>query len=306
MRFSLRCLALIMVFAAGTGIVLAGCGLLCPETPPGPEGEAEGEGSAEGAVEAEGEGRAEGEGTESEGEGGAQQPYVGDHGYTIVAEYPHDPEAFTQGLAIDDGILYEGTGLTGRSSLREVDLLTGVVVRIYDLERRYFGEGITVYENRIVQLTWRSHTGFVYAKDSFERLEEFAYATEGWGLTHDGARLIMSDGTSTLYCLDPVTFAQTGTISVRDGGEPVVRLNELEYVQGEIYANVWKTDRIARIDPATGDILGRIHLEGLLTADEDLHAGVLNGIAYDPEQDRLFVTGKLWPTLFEIRLVPLK
>jgi glutamine cyclotransferase len=224
--------------------------------------------------------------------------------HTVVHAYPHDPDAFTQGLIFETGVLYEGTGLWGRSSLRKVDLETGSVLQIYELPDQYFGEGVTVYGDRIVQLTWRSHVGFVYDKDSFTLLQTFDYPTEGWGITHDGERLIMSDGTSTLYFLDPETFDTIDQVEVYDNDGPVVRLNELEYVQGEVYANVWQTDRIARIDPHTGRVVGWINLEGLLS-QEDLSqpVDVLNGIAYDVGSDRLFVTGKLWPKLFEIELI---
>ena len=229
------------------------------------------------------------------------------YAYRIVQAYPHDREAFTQGLIFQDGLLYEGTGLRGRSSLRRVDLETGQVLQIHSLADQYFGEGITIYGDKIYQLTWQSRVGFVYDKESFELLQEFSYPTEGWGITHDGERLIMSDGTATLYFWDPETLAEIGHVQVHDQGSPVTRLNELEYVQGEIYANVWQTNLIARIDPQTGQVVGWIVLQGLLTP-EDLSqpVDVLNGIAYDAASDRLFVTGKLWPKLFEIELVPVK
>ncbi|NWF77940.1 MAG: glutaminyl-peptide cyclotransferase [Chloroflexi bacterium] len=224
--------------------------------------------------------------------------------YNITNIYPHDRNAFTQGLIFDDGFLYEGTGLSGQSSLRRVELETGEILQIYELPEQFFGEGITIYEDKIIQLTWQSHVGFVYDKDSFEILQEFNYSTEGWGITHDGERLIMSDGTSTLHFLDPHTFEKIGEIEVFDNRGPVTRLNELEYVQGEIYANVWQTDRIAIIAPETGRVIGWIDLAGLLTEeDRSQPVDVLNGIAYDAENDRLFVTGKLWPKLFEIEIV---
>lgn len=225
--------------------------------------------------------------------------------YKVLKVYPHDPEAFTQGLVYLDGALYEGTGLEGHSSLRRVDLETGEVLQQYDLPERYFGEGIAVLGQRIFQLTWRSHVGFVYGRAKFDKQREFPYATEGWGLTHDGKRLIMSDGTATLYFLDPDKLNQTGNVEVRDERGPVSRLNELEYVEGEIYANVWQTDRIARISPKTGQVLGWIDLRDLLSpADRVRQVDVLNGIAYDAAGKRLFVTGKWWPKLFEIELVP--
>jgi glutamine cyclotransferase len=226
------------------------------------------------------------------------------YSYTVVNEFPHDPAAFTQGFVYENGLFYEGTGLRGESSLREVALESGTVMRVVPLEDAYFGEGIAIVGGRIIQLTWRSKIGFVYNKSTFERIDQFTYPTEGWGLTYDGVQLIMSDGTSFLYFLDPDTFERTNQVQVRGPDGPVIRLNELEYIDGEIYANIWQTARLARIDPTTGDVLGWIDLAGLLppedrTGDED----VLNGIAYDPAGDRLFVTGKLWPKVFEIDLV---
>ena len=224
--------------------------------------------------------------------------------YNIVNTYPHDRSAFTQGLVFEDGFLYEGTGLYGQSTLRRVELETGDILQIRGLPDQFFGEGITVYGNEIIQLTWQSNVGFVYDKNSFDLLQQFNYSTEGWGITHDGERLIMSDGTSKLHFLDPQTFEEIGQLAVFDDNGPVTRLNELEYVQGEIYANVWQTDRIARISPATGRVVGWIDLEGILTAeDRSEPVDVLNGIAYDADTDRLFVTGKLWPKLFEIDLI---
>lgn len=224
--------------------------------------------------------------------------------YRVVNSFPHDPEAFTQGLLFQNGMLFEGTGLYGKSTLRQVELETGVVLRSLSLASQYFGEGITIYQDQVIQLTWRSNTGFVYDKDSFQLLQTFRYPTEGWGITHDGVRLIVSDGTSTLYFWDPVTFEEIGRIEVHDQDGRVTRLNELEYVRGEVFANVWQTDRIARIDPHTGRVTGWINLEGLLDSEEGVaSAGVLNGIAYDAENNRLFVTGKRWPKLFEISLI---
>jgi len=226
-----------------------------------------------------------------------------DYSYRVVNVYPHDTGAFTQGLAYSGGFLFEGTGLRGRSSLRRVTLETGQVVQARALDRQFFGEGIAVVDGRIVQLTWTSGVGFVYDRSTFSLLETFAYDTEGWGLTHDGTHYIMSDGTPVLRWLDPETFDVTRTVTVADGGRPVSRLNELEYIDGTIYANVWQTDRVVIIAPDTGRVVGRIDLSGLLTAAERRLADVLNGIAYDPDGDRLFVTGKLWPKLFEIDLV---
>lgn len=225
--------------------------------------------------------------------------------YRIVHVYPHDQNAFTQGLAFENGFLYEGTGLYGHSTLRRVELVTGNILQECSIPDQFFGEGITIYDDRIMQLTWQSRVGFVYDKASFELLRQFDYATEGWGITSDGKRLIMSDGSSTLYFLDPITFREVGRTEVSDNSGPVSRLNELEYVNGEIYANVWLTDFIARISPDTGNVIGWIDLHGLLTAeDRSGPVDVLNGIAYDARDNRLFVTGKLWPKVFEITLVP--
>lgn len=228
--------------------------------------------------------------------------------YRIVNIYPHDPNAFTQGLVWDDGVVYEGTGLNrdygGISTLRRVDLETGDVLQLISLPDQYFGEGITVWEDTIIQLTWRSNVGFVYDKESFALLREFSYPTEGWGITHDGEKLIMSDGSDTLYFWDPQTLAEIGQVAVRDGNSPVTRLNELEYVDGEVWANVWQTDRIARINPATGQVTGWVDLTGLLdNVALPRPPDVLNGIMVDGENGRLFVTGKFWPALFEIEIV---
>jgi glutaminyl-peptide cyclotransferase len=227
------------------------------------------------------------------------------YGYQVVRAYPHDPHAFTQGLQYLDGFLYEGTGLNGRSSVRKVKLETGEVLQRYDLASQYFGEGITVWNSQIIELTWRSEIGFVYDKTSFSQLRTFTYAGEGWGLTHDAANLIMSDGTDHLRYLDPATFAERRRIQVTAEGMPVRNLNELEYVRGEIYANIWQTNLIARISP-DGRVLGWIDLSGLLSPSDRASADVLNGIAFDADHERLFVTGKLWPRLFEIKLVTKK
>ena len=227
--------------------------------------------------------------------------------YEVIHVFPHDPLAFTQGLIYVDGFLYESTGLYGQSSLRKVALETGEVLQQVDLGSEYFAEGLTAWEDTLIQLTWRKGIGFVYQREDFSLIDNFTYETEGWGLTHDGERLIMSDGTSKLYFLDPQTYQVTGSFNVTDQGEDITRLNELEYIRGEVFANIWQTDDIARIDPTTGDVLGWIDLSGLLPEDErTTETDVLNGIAYDAEQDRLFVTGKLWPKLFEIRLVPVQ
>ena len=225
--------------------------------------------------------------------------------YQIVNTYPHDPGAFTQGLVVEDSVFYEGTGLNGRSSLRRVQRTSGEVKKMISLSTSVFGEGITVYDNKIIQLTWQSHIGFVYDKETFEEIRSVSYPTEGWGITYDGSRFIMSDGSSQLFFRDPVTFEELGRVSVTDEGQPVSRLNELEYVKGEVYANVWQTDRIARINPTTGKVTAWIDLSDILSAeDRQATVDVLNGIAYDTQHDRLFVTGKLWPKIFEIKLVP--
>lgn len=224
--------------------------------------------------------------------------------YRVVESFPHDRQAFTQGLAWDGDALLESTGLHGKSSLRRVDLRTGKVRQKHRLGKEFFGEGAVIVGERVIQLTWRSGTGFVYDLSSFKQLATFPIAGEGWGITWDGRRLIMSDGSATLRFLDPVTFRETGRIQVRDGGDPVARLNELEYVEGEIWANVWWTDRIARIDPGTGRVTGWVDLEGILSPFAVGQKDVLNGIAWDPEGRRLFVTGKRWPRIFEIEVIP--
>ena len=227
--------------------------------------------------------------------------------YTVVNTFAHDPKAFTQGLVFEDGFLYEGTGLNDRSELRKVELETGNVLQIHKLPDEFFGEGITIYGDRIIQLTYLSRVGFVYNKETFELLQEFNYPTEGWGLTHDGNYLIMSDGTPMLYFLDPETFAQNHKIMVLDQDSPVWGLNELEYIDGQIYANVWPTERIVRIEPETGEVIGWVDMEGILAPqDHSEPVDVFNGIAYDPAGRRLFVTGKFYPKLYEIKLVPAK
>jgi glutamine cyclotransferase len=232
------------------------------------------------------------------------RPETPRYSYRVVRTYPHDPQAFTQGLEFADGRLYESTGQYGRSSLRRVDLETGRVLHLKELPEQYFGEGLTLFRNRIYQLTWREGKGLIYDQADFNLLGEFNYATEGWGLTHDRNRLIMSDGSDTLYFLDPATCRVTGQIQVRDGEARVAQLNELEYFQGRILANIWQTDLLAAIDPATGQVVHWIDLAGLLATRGPVAArGVLNGIAWDQEQNRLFVTGKNWPYLFEIELV---
>lgn len=227
------------------------------------------------------------------------------YGYQVVHAYPHDPKAFTEGLFFMDGHLFESTGLEGRSSVRKESLETGKVIEKHDLPPAFFGEGIVDWKDKLVQLTYRSEKGFVYDLGTFKERSTFAYHGEGWGLTQDGKRIIMSDGTPRIRFLDPVTLKETGSITVTEGGQPVGNINELEWVKGEIFANIWQTDMIARINPRTGEVVGWIDLSGLRDkagagADPD---AVLNGIAYDSAKGRLFVTGKLWPRLFEIKLV---
>lgn len=237
------------------------------------------------------------------------------YGYRILRTYPHDPGAFTQGLIYRDGYLYEGTGINGRSSLRKVELETGKVLKRYNLPEKYFGEGIALCLNSLFQLTYRSNIGFIYDRD-FRKVGQFTYPTEGWGLTCDSDNLILSDGTTTLRWLDAKTFKMAKQIIVTAQGRPVSNLNELEYVKGEIFANIWKTDTIARISPDTGQVTGWIDLTGLARLAQEVGAAgtdlksvpipaidCLNGIAYDAEGDRLFVTGKFWPKLFEIQLI---
>jgi len=230
------------------------------------------------------------------------QSEVPTYGVEIVGNRPHDPEAFTQGLVFHEGVLYESTGLHGRSSVRKVDVETGRVLARRSVPRQHFAEGLTIFQGRVVQLTWQSQKGFVYDL-GFRLTREFAYVGEGWGLTHDGTSLIMSDGTARLRFLDPATFAVRRVLDVSDAGRPVESLNELELVRGEIYANVWPTDWIVRIDPASGRVVGRVDLTGLLAPHERRgNEDVANGIAYDASADRLFLTGKLWPRLYEVRL----
>lgn len=225
--------------------------------------------------------------------------------FEVVGTYPHDPSAFTQGLVADDGQLYEGTGQYGTSTLRRVDLTTGKVLQSVSLNQQLFGEGITIWKDSIIQLTWKRRRAFVFDRDSFQHRGTFRYAGEGWGLTHDGTHLIMSDGTSRLRFLDPDTFKELRQIDVHDGRRRIDDLNELEFVEGEIFANVWYHDSIARISPADGRVLGWIDLHQLWPANQrPSREHVLNGIAYDAKTKRLFVTGKHWPNLYEIRITP--
>jgi len=225
--------------------------------------------------------------------------------FKIVHTFPHDPDAYTQGLAFRDGFLYEGTGRNGHSSLRKVRLETGAVVQRRELPREHFGEGIALIGNEVAQLTWKSEVGFVYDVSDFRLLRQFSYTGEGWGLTTNGREVFMSDGTPEIRVLDIATLQEKRRFTVRDNGIPVRELNELEFVEGELFANVWQTDKIARISPETGNVVGWIDLSGILSQiyrrERD---SVLNGIAYDAKEKRLFVTGKLWPSIFEIKVVP--
>ncbi len=226
-------------------------------------------------------------------------------GYTVVHQWPHDPKAFTEGLMYLDGILLESTGINGQSDLRKVELETGRVLAQVKLSDEYFGEGMTVLHGKVYQLTWKHQVGFIYDLATLQRIGQFAYTGEGWGLTTDGTSLIMSDGTNQIRFIDPATFAVTRTIQVFIHGEPLKQLNELEFVKGKLLANVWQTPSLVSIDPKDGSLTAVIDLIGLLPlAERQVTTDVLNGIAYDPAGDRLFVTGKYWPKLYEITLKP--
>ncbi|HEX2241476.1 MAG TPA: glutaminyl-peptide cyclotransferase [Actinomycetota bacterium] len=226
-----------------------------------------------------------------------------DPGYLLIDEFPHDPDAFTQGLDFRGTALFEGTGIEGASSLRRVDLETGEVLRKVDLADKHFGEGITVFGRRVFQLTWKSGKCFVYRVATFRRVKRFEYEGEGWGLTHNGRLLIMSDGSNIIRFRDPKTFDIVREIDVTDGDQPVSQLNELEWVNGEIFANVWQTDDVVRIDPKTGDVVDRIDLTALRQKEQaEGDPDVTNGIAYMKSEDRLFVTGKWWMHIYEIQL----
>lgn len=227
------------------------------------------------------------------------------YSYAIVKEYRHDPSAFTQGLVWEGGTVFEGTGLYGRSSLRRVDLETGRVEQQINLEKQFFGEGITVFQDKIVQLTWKNKIIFVRNKVTFRLLDTFPYARQGWGITHDGKYLIASDGSAQVVFLDPETMAELRQITVHDGDKRIARLNELEFIKGKLFANIYKSDKIVIINPQSGVVEGWLDLSSLRAQLEPIQkAGVLNGIMYDKAGDRLFVTGKFWPKLFEIRLIP--
>lgn len=226
-------------------------------------------------------------------------------GFRLVAAYPHDPEAFTQGLVVADGVMYEGTGQNGGSSLRQVDLRTGRVQRMIPLDQAYFGEGIAVLGDKLYQLTWKNRVAIVYDLATLSPVSSFRYSGEGWGLASDGQQLIMSDGTATLRFVDPKTFEVKRRVTVKGRTGQVDKLNELEVVNGEIYANIWYSDRIVRISPKTGEVLGWIDLSTLWPQSRrPSREHVLNGIAYDADQKKLFVTGKNWPQLYEIEIAP--
>jgi glutaminyl-peptide cyclotransferase len=221
----------------------------------------------------------------------------------ILSVHPHETDAFTQGLLLYDGYLYESVGRYGRSSLRQVDPATGMVLRQRDLPDKYFAEGLARVENRLIQLTWREGTAFVYNLTTFEQLGTFTYEGEGWGLCYDGQHLYMSDGSSTLFVRDPETFALQSEVRVRLNGAPLAMLNELECVGDHVYANVWQTEAVVKIDKVTGRVLAVVDASGLLSREEAADADVLNGIAYNPGPNTFFITGKLWPKLFEVRFV---
>jgi glutamine cyclotransferase len=227
------------------------------------------------------------------------------YSYKVVNTFPHNTESFTQGLFIENGILYESTGLNGKSAVKKIELKTGKVIKSRDMQDKFFGEGLTVVGNKIYQITWRSKTGFVYDKESLDIQRTFSYKTQGWGITYDGKYLIISDGSEILYFMDPKSFVVVGKLEVYDKTGKITKLNELEYINGEIYANIWGKDLIARIDPKTGYVKSWIDLSGILSKeDRKGKEDVLNGIAYNPENDTLLVTGKFWPKLFEIEVVP--
>lgn len=225
------------------------------------------------------------------------------YSYDIINTYPHDVSAFTQGIVYESNLLYESTGGFYKSTLRKTNLQTSETLQLHKLEDKYFGEGITLYDNKIFQLTWKSNMGFIYDKDSLKTINKFYYNTKGCGITHNHEYLIMSDGTDEIYFLNPINFKKMYSIKVHDGFKSVRRLNELQFIQGEIYANVWKSDKIARICPYSGEIIAWIDFKGLLKSKKYEGTGMLNGIAYDKVNNHIFVTGKLWPKIFEIKLI---
>lgn len=229
-------------------------------------------------------------------------PVTPAYNFEVVATYPHDPKAFTEGLLIQDGQLYESTGMEGTSWVRKVDLKTGAVQQQYDVDKQYFGEGIVVWDDRIITLTWRGQKGFILDRATLAPKGEWTYGGEGWSLTRDDKQIFMSDGTSQIRKLDPVTLQETGRIDVKLNGRPIDQINELEFIKGEIWANIFQTDRIVRIDPATGNVVGVVYLGGIMPLEERRKVDVLNGIAYDKAADKIYVTGKYWPNLYEIRI----
>lgn len=229
-------------------------------------------------------------------------PVTPAYSYEVVASYPHDTKAFTEGLLIQDGQLYESTGMEGTSWVRKVDLKTGAVQQQHDVDKQYFGEGMVIWDDRIITLTWKGQKGFILDRETFAPKGEWAYPGEGWSLTRDDTQIYMSDGTSQIRKIDPATLQETGRIEVKMNGRAIDKLNELEFIKGEIWANVFETDRIVRIDPATGNVTGVVYLGGILPLEERRKVDVLNGIAYDKVADKIYVTGKYWPKLFEIRI----
>jgi len=237
--------------------------------------------------------------------GGTASAAIPIYGYEVVQSYPHNPRFFTQGLLVHEGYLYEGTGRYGQSALMQIRLEDGEVIRSRELSSRYFGEGIAVANDYIYQLTWRENTVFVYDLETFSTVTTHFIPTEGWGLTWDGEHLILSDGTELLYFIEPETFNVVRSLRVNAGGQPIRNLNELEYINGEIWANVWMTEQLVRVNPSTGDVLSVVDLTGLIgqtTIAGPANEAVLNGIAWDEAQQRLLVTGKLWSHIFEIKL----
>lgn len=227
--------------------------------------------------------------------------------FKIVNVYPHEPTAFTQGLVYDGGYLYESTGLYGKSRVNIIDLANKRIVQSISMDERYFGEGLTVKGDQLVQLTYRERLGFVYDKQTLKVTGEFKYPTEGWGITYDGSHLIMSNGSSHLFYLDPETYRRVRSLKVEENSRPVVNINELEYIDGLIFANIWRTNFIVQIDPESGQVVGKVDFDELAKRYEDEKGvDVLNGIAYDKKEERLFVTGKLWPEIFEVELVPVQ
>jgi glutaminyl-peptide cyclotransferase len=226
-------------------------------------------------------------------------------GYKVVAKFPHSTASYTEGFFYLDGLFYEGTGIEGHSALLAIEPQTGRIVQKRDLPPQYFGEGIIDWGPNVYQWTWQTHVGFVYDRFSLRPIRQFTYSGEGWGMTRTAREIITSDGSAILRFRDPVTFQETRHLVVKDGATEVDQLNELEFIKGEIYANIWHSDRIARISPRDGHVIAWIDFSGLLPADQMINQeSVLNGIAYDPKGDRLFVTGKQWPAIFEVKVVP--